>query len=40
MAQQYMYPYGSERLRWPAVVDRPRQIVEGYEGGATLRQVM
>ncbi|MGW3661467.1 hypothetical protein ACWD6R_40270 [Streptomyces sp. NPDC005151] len=30
----------SERVRWPAVVDRAREIVEGYEGGATLRQVM
>ncbi|RSS85702.1 hypothetical protein EF919_37795, partial [Streptomyces sp. WAC02707] len=29
-----------ERVRWPAVVDRARQIVESYEGGVTLRQVM
>ncbi|MFD3472254.1 hypothetical protein ACFWWM_39255 [Streptomyces sp. NPDC058682] len=29
-----------QRIRWPAVVDRARQIVEGYEGGVTLRQVM
>ncbi|MER6611402.1 hypothetical protein ABT282_37485 [Streptomyces sp. NPDC000927] len=29
-----------ERIRWPAVVDRARQIVESYEGGVTLRQVM
>ncbi|MCX4665031.1 hypothetical protein [Streptomyces uncialis] len=29
-----------ERVRWPAVVERARQIVEGYEGGVTLRQVM
>ncbi|MFI8888403.1 hypothetical protein [Streptomyces sp. NPDC053813] len=29
-----------ERIRWPAVVDRAREIVEGYEGGVTLRQVM
>lgn len=30
----------SERVRWPTVVDRTRQIVESYEGGVTLRQVM
>jgi hypothetical protein len=30
----------SERIRWPAVVDRAREIVESYEGGVTLRQVM
>lgn len=29
-----------EQIRWPAVVDRARQIVEGYKGGVTLRQVM
>ncbi|MDV9187637.1 hypothetical protein R6L23_05275 [Streptomyces sp. SR27] len=29
-----------ERIRWPAVVDRAREIVESYEGGVTLRQVM
>ncbi|MFF3734600.1 hypothetical protein ACFYXM_30975 [Streptomyces sp. NPDC002476] len=29
-----------ERIRWPAVVDRARQIVESCEGGVTLRQVM
>lgn len=29
-----------ERVRWPAVVDRARQIVESYEGDVTLRQVM
>ncbi|MFI1067760.1 hypothetical protein ACH4TC_38505 [Streptomyces spororaveus] len=29
-----------QRIRWPAIVDRARQIVEGYEGGVTLRQVM
>ncbi|MCX4791635.1 hypothetical protein OG369_37770 [Streptomyces sp. NBC_01221] len=29
-----------ERIRWAVVVDRARQIVEGYEGGVTLRQVM
>ncbi|WP_327731317.1 hypothetical protein OG250_42400 [Streptomyces sp. NBC_00487] len=29
-----------ERVRWPVVVDRAREIVEGYEGGVTLRQVM
>ncbi|MER6503167.1 hypothetical protein ABT218_28350 [Streptomyces sp. NPDC001455] len=29
-----------ERNRWPAVVDRARQIVESYKGGVTLRQVM
>ncbi|MEU0054625.1 hypothetical protein [Streptomyces sp. NPDC006309] len=30
----------SERIRWPAVVGRAREIVESYEGGVTLRQVM
>nr|WP_237492946.1 hypothetical protein [Streptomyces sp. YIM 132580] len=30
----------AERIRWPAVVDRAREIVESYEGGVTLRQVM
>ncbi len=29
-----------ERIRWPAVADRAREIVEGYEGGVTLCQVM
>ncbi|MFB7745286.1 hypothetical protein [Streptomyces sp. NPDC056132] len=29
-----------ERIRWAVVVDRARQIVESYEGGVTLRQVM
>ncbi|MET8831607.1 hypothetical protein ABZX40_37980 [Streptomyces sp. NPDC004610] len=29
----------SERIRWPVVVDRAREIVESYEGGVTLRQV-
>lgn len=29
-----------ERIRWPVVVDRAREIVESYEGGVTLRQVM
>ncbi|MFE9906510.1 hypothetical protein [Streptomyces achromogenes] len=29
-----------ERIRWPAVVDRAREIMESYEGGVTLRQVM
>ncbi|MHC3391084.1 hypothetical protein ACLQ2E_16745 [Streptomyces lavendulocolor] len=29
-----------ERVRWPAVVDRAQPIVESYEGGVTLRQVM
>ncbi|MEE1751224.1 hypothetical protein [Streptomyces sp. SP18CS02] len=29
-----------ERVRWPAVVDRARQIVESYEGDVALRQVM
>ncbi|MEV8529229.1 hypothetical protein AB0451_34660 [Streptomyces sp. NPDC052000] len=29
-----------ERIRWLAVVDRAREIVESYEGGVTLRQVM
>ncbi|MDX2993360.1 hypothetical protein [Streptomyces scabiei] len=29
-----------ERVRWPVVVDRAREIVQGYEGGVTLRQVM
>ncbi|MGW4200997.1 hypothetical protein [Streptomyces sp. NPDC004726] len=28
------------RIRWPAVVARAREIVEGYDGGVTLRQVM
>ena len=27
---------GRERIRWPAVVDRARQIVEGYAGGVEL----
>lgn len=31
---------GSERIRWPAVVDRAREIVESYESGVTLRRVM
>ena len=35
-----MYRMGGERVRWPAVVDRARQIVESCEGGVTLRQVM
>ncbi|MEW1632256.1 hypothetical protein AB0387_33680 [Streptomyces sp. NPDC089173] len=30
----------SERIRWPAVVDRAREIAKSYEGGVTLRQVM
>ncbi|WP_335938025.1 hypothetical protein [Streptomyces sp. PTD5-9] len=29
-----------ERIQWRAVVDRARQIVESYEGGVALRQVM
>ncbi|MDP9612761.1 hypothetical protein [Streptomyces demainii] len=29
-----------ERVRWPAVVDRAREIVESYEGGVTMCQVM
>jgi hypothetical protein len=29
-----------DRIRWPSIVERARQIVEGYEGGVTLRQVM
>ncbi|MFF8960772.1 hypothetical protein [Streptomyces sp. NPDC014894] len=29
-----------QRIRWPAVVARARQIVESYDGGVTLRQVM
>ncbi|WP_331446593.1 hypothetical protein [Streptomyces xanthochromogenes] len=29
-----------KRTRWPAVVGRAREIVESYEGGVTLRQVM
>ncbi|MER5978561.1 hypothetical protein ABT142_18890 [Streptomyces sp. NPDC001857] len=28
-----------ERVWWPAVVDRAREIVESYEGGGMLRQV-
>lgn len=28
------------RIRWPGIVDRAREIVEGYEVGVTLRQVM
>lgn len=36
----YMYRMVRERVRWPAVVDRAREIVESYEGGVTLRQVM
>lgn len=35
-----MYRMTGERVRWPIVVDRARAIVEGYEGGVTLRQVM
>lgn len=29
-----------QRIRWPVVVDRAREIVESYEGGVTLRQVI
>lgn len=29
-----------ERVRWPAVVDRAREVVDGYDVGVTLRQVM
>ncbi|PJM98633.1 hypothetical protein CG740_34930 [Streptomyces sp. CB01201] len=29
-----------ERIRWPVVVERAQEIVESYEGGVTLRQVM
>ncbi|MGW1976816.1 hypothetical protein [Streptomyces sp. NPDC001889] len=28
------------RVRWPAVVDRAREIVDSYDGGVTPRQVM
>jgi len=35
-----MYRMDSSRVRWPGVVDRAREIVDGYEGGVTLRQVM
>ncbi|MFJ6661635.1 hypothetical protein ACIQNG_35590 [Streptomyces sp. NPDC091377] len=29
-----------ERVRWPAVVDRAREIVDSYDDGVPLRQVM
>ncbi|MER0450074.1 hypothetical protein ABR738_36970 [Streptomyces sp. Edi4] len=29
-----------ERIRWSAVVARAQEIVESYEGGVKLRQVM
>lgn len=29
-----------ERIRWPVVVDRAREIVESYQGGVMLRQVI
>ncbi len=36
-----MYRMASERVRWPAVVDRARQIVQGYAPlKVTLRQIM
>lgn len=35
-----MYRMAGERVRWPVIVDRAREIVEGYEGGVTLRQAM
>ncbi|MFJ1673160.1 hypothetical protein ACIOK4_43775 [Streptomyces bottropensis] len=35
-----MYRMAGEGVRWPVVVDRAREIVEGHEGGVTLRQVM
>ncbi|MEU8481002.1 MULTISPECIES: hypothetical protein [Streptomyces] len=35
-----MYRMVRERVRWPAVVDRAREIVESYEGGVTMCQVM
>lgn len=34
----YMYRMDA-RISWPGVVDRAREIVEGYEGDVTLRQV-
>ncbi|MFD5099827.1 hypothetical protein [Streptomyces albidochromogenes] len=35
-----MYRMAGERVRWLAVVDQARQIMESHEGGVTLRQVM
>lgn len=35
-----MYRMDGSRVRWPGIVDRAREIVDGYEGGVTLRQVM
>ncbi|MFE3144251.1 hypothetical protein [Streptomyces scopuliridis] len=36
----YMYRMDGSRIRWPGIVARAREIVDGYEGGVTLRQVM
>ncbi|MER7350385.1 hypothetical protein ABT390_33815 [Streptomyces aurantiacus] len=30
----------SARIRWQEIIDRARDIVEGYDGGVTVRQVM
>ena len=35
-----MYRMDGGRVRWPGIVDRAREIVNGYEGGVSLRQVM